>query len=147
MAQNGSLIGSLGLPSDPYARLYQRHLQRTGVLNNGKLEVVVLRSSLNYSPVRKGAKSDNENPLVDDAEEGNDDDEESKENGKSTEESGDKESVAEKSSRQEDSGPPTTLDARSKRWTIQGYQDLYYEGLAFNEKGKPSCSIQEEPKI
>ncbi|MCD7451964.1 hypothetical protein HAX54_014342, partial [Datura stramonium] len=64
------------------------------------------------------------------------------------EESGDKESAVEKSGEQvEDSDPATTPKERSKRWFVQGSGDVYYIGLALNDKGNPNRSIQEEPKI
>ncbi|MCD9645708.1 hypothetical protein HAX54_034845, partial [Datura stramonium] len=60
--------------------------------------------------------------------------------------SSDKDSGAEESNEQEeDSG--ITPEARSKRWFLQGSTDVYYAGLHLTEKGNPSRSIQEEPKI
>ncbi|MCD9642555.1 hypothetical protein HAX54_029414, partial [Datura stramonium] len=92
--------------------------------------------------------SDGDDPLADDTEEGNDDVEESGDDDTKAEESGNKESVAEKSGEQvEDSDPATTPEASSKRWFVQGSQDVYYAGLSLNDKGNPTRSIQEDPKI
>ncbi|MCE0480734.1 hypothetical protein HAX54_037836 [Datura stramonium] len=67
-------------------------------------------------------------------------------NDTNAEESSDKDSATEESNEQEeDSG--ITPEARSKRWFLQGSRDVYYAGLNLNEKGNPSRSIQEEPKI
>ncbi|MCD9638014.1 hypothetical protein HAX54_021624, partial [Datura stramonium] len=106
----------------------------------------------------EGAESDSEDPLEDDTEEGDNDVDESGDDESATEKfddkensfekSGDKESVAQEFGNQkEDSDPSTTLEARSKRLTIQGSQDVYYVGLSLNEKGNPHHSIQEEPWI
>ncbi|MCD7460356.1 hypothetical protein HAX54_043371, partial [Datura stramonium] len=94
------------------------------------------------------AESDGEDPPADDAEEGNDDAEESGDDDSEAEESGNKKSVAENSREQvEDSDPVTTPEERSKRWFVQGSRDMYYAGLALNDKGNPSHNIHEEPKI
>ncbi|MCE3215181.1 hypothetical protein HAX54_001202 [Datura stramonium] len=93
-------------------------------------------------------ESDGDNPPTDNAKEGNDDAEELGDDDTKEKESSDKESAAKKSGEQvEDSDPSITPEARSKRWFVQGSKDVYYAGLALNEKGNPSCSIQEEPKI
>ncbi|MCD7472401.1 hypothetical protein HAX54_013635 [Datura stramonium] len=77
-----------------------------------------------------------DNPPANNAEKGSDD------------ESGDNDSAAEESNEQvEDSDPANTPEARSKRWFLQGCRDVYFAGLNLNEKGNPSCSIQEEQKI
>ncbi|MCD9638062.1 hypothetical protein HAX54_021767 [Datura stramonium] len=112
-------------------------------------EVVAAASPLPQSEEgREGAESDGEDSPMDDAEEGNNDAEESKGDDTEAEESDDKESAAEESGEQvEDSNPHTTLEARSKRWFVQGSRDVYYAGLALNDKGNPIRSIQKEPKI
>ncbi|MCD9646724.1 hypothetical protein HAX54_036878 [Datura stramonium] len=93
-------------------------------------------------------ESDGDNPPLDNVEEDNDDVEESGDDDTDAKEFGDKESVAEKSNKQVgDSEPATTLEARSKIWFLLGSRDVYYTGLNLNEKGNPSRSIQEEPKI
>ncbi|MCE0481644.1 hypothetical protein HAX54_039532 [Datura stramonium] len=80
--------------------------------------------------------------------EGNDDAEESGDDDSEAEMSGNKDNAAEKSDDQVDEfDPATTLEARSERWFVQVSRDMYYAGVAFNEKGNPSHSIQEEPKI
>ncbi|MCE3050784.1 hypothetical protein HAX54_048143 [Datura stramonium] len=43
--------------------------------------------------------------------------------------------------------PTFTPEERSKRWFLQGSRDVYYAVLHLDEKGNPSRSIQEEPKI
>ncbi|MCD9646387.1 hypothetical protein HAX54_036170, partial [Datura stramonium] len=62
------------------------------------------------------------------------------------EESGYKDSVAEESNEQEEESS-IRPEARSKIWFLQGSRDVYYEGLNINEKGYPSRSFQEEPKM
>ncbi|MCD9559939.1 hypothetical protein HAX54_018317 [Datura stramonium] len=94
------------------------------------------------------AKSDSEDPPTDDAEEDDNNVEESGEDGSAAEDFGEKESATEESGEhEEDSDPPTTPNAKSKRWTVQGSRDIYYAGLAINDKGNPRRSIQEEPWI
>ncbi|MCD7459718.1 hypothetical protein HAX54_041742 [Datura stramonium] len=74
-------------------------------------------------------------------EEGGDDDSE-------VEGSGNKDNAAEKFDDQvDDSDLATTPEARSKKWFVQGSGDVYYAGLALNEKGNPNRSTKEEPKI
>ncbi|MCE3215406.1 hypothetical protein HAX54_002285 [Datura stramonium] len=93
-------------------------------------------------------KSNGDNPPMDNAGKGNDDAEESGDGDTNVEESGDKDSVAEESNEKvEDSEPSTTPEVRSKRWFRQGSIDVYFAGLNLNEKGNPSRSILEEPKI
>ncbi|MCE2055316.1 hypothetical protein HAX54_042391 [Datura stramonium] len=94
------------------------------------------------------AEPNGENPPADNAEEGNYDAEESGDDDTNVEESGDKDRTAEESNEQVgDSEPATTLEESSKRWLQQSSRDVYFAGLNINEKGNPSRSIQEEPKI
>ncbi|MCE0482123.1 hypothetical protein HAX54_040525, partial [Datura stramonium] len=68
------------------------------------------------------AESDGEDPLADYVEDDNDDAKESGDDDTEAEELGDKKSVAEKSGKKvENSDPATTLEARSKRWFVQGF--------------------------
>ncbi|MCD7465569.1 hypothetical protein HAX54_001570 [Datura stramonium] len=94
------------------------------------------------------AESDGDNPPADNAGKGNDDAEELGDDDTYAEESGDKDSDVEESNEQvEDSKPGTTPKARSKRWFLQGSRYVYFVGPNLNEKGNPSRSIWEEPKI
>ncbi|MCD7464392.1 hypothetical protein HAX54_052653, partial [Datura stramonium] len=80
--------------------------------------------------------------------EGNNDAEDSGDDDSEVEEFGNKDNAAEKSDDQVDDYDPSTIpEVRSKRWFVQGPRDVYYVGLALNEKGNPSRSIQEEPRI
>ncbi|MCE3216774.1 hypothetical protein HAX54_007997, partial [Datura stramonium] len=111
-------------------------------------EIAVTTSPPQSEEGGEEAESDGDNPPTDNAKEGNDDAEESGDEDTEAEESGDKESAAEKSGEQvEGSDPATTPEARSKRWFLQGSRDVYYAGLALNEKGNPNLNIKEEPKI
>ncbi|MCE3215334.1 hypothetical protein HAX54_001954 [Datura stramonium] len=92
------------------------------------------------------ADFDGDNPPADTSRKGNDDAEKSGEDDTNAEDSGDKDSAAEESNEKEE-GSGITPEARSKRWFLQGSRDVYYAGLNLNEKGYPSCSIREEPKI
>ncbi|MCD9643632.1 hypothetical protein HAX54_031250 [Datura stramonium] len=97
---------------------------------------------------RDEAEYDGDNTPANNVEKGNDDAEESGDDDPNVEESGDKVSAAKESNEQvEDPEPATTLEARSKRLFLQGSRDVYFAGLNLNEKGNPSRSIQEEPKI
>ncbi|MCD7471101.1 hypothetical protein HAX54_011385, partial [Datura stramonium] len=101
-----------------------------------------------YDEESDEAESDGDNPLTDNAEEGNDDVEESGDDDTNAEESGDKDSAAEESNEQVgDSKPATTPKVRSKRWFLQGSRGVYFAGLNLNEKVNPNRSIEEEPKI
>ncbi|MCE3050471.1 hypothetical protein HAX54_047304 [Datura stramonium] len=97
---------------------------------------------------KRQLEDDSESDSSSGSEEGNHDVEELGNDDTEAEEFTDKASATEEFGEQvEDFDLPATLEARSKMLFKQVSWDMYYAGLALNDKGNPSNNIKEEPKI